>query len=243
MLLNLTHQPTDDLYTKIKAIQAGQKTMEDEFIKQYIPYIRKVVASVCKKFIVPGVDDEFSVGLIAFNEAIHHYRVQKGSSFLTFANLVIKRRVIDYIRKEQRRSFSISLDYKGEEKENVENMAEAEASYDQFLLSLEERQRREEIEHLEETLKSYQISLSDVAKQRPKHRDARENMREIASLIANDESIVSYMKEKKRLPMKVIMEKINMSRKTMERNRKYIIAVVLVLKGDYDYLQDYFKAM
>ncbi len=49
-----------------------------------------------------GIDEELSIALMAFNEAIDGYDTSKGS-FLSFAKLVINRRLIDYLRKKTKR--------------------------------------------------------------------------------------------------------------------------------------------
>ncbi len=36
---------------------------------------------------------------------------------------------------------------------------------------------------------------------------------------------------------------VSVSRKTIERNRKYIIAIALILSGDYVYMKDYLKGV
>lgn len=57
---------------------------------------------------------------MAFNDAIFSYEPDKGSSFLSFAKLVVKRKVIDYIRYHQKRPNLLSLDEINEE-EQMEN--------------------------------------------------------------------------------------------------------------------------
>ncbi|ATA59272.1 RNA polymerase sigma factor SigI [Geobacillus stearothermophilus] len=56
--------------------------MRNELIEQYKPFIAKTASSVCKRFIREE-DDEASIGLIAFNEAIEKYAPHKGGSFLS----------------------------------------------------------------------------------------------------------------------------------------------------------------
>ncbi|MCD8510679.1 MAG: sigma-70 family RNA polymerase sigma factor [Bacillus sp. (in: Bacteria)] len=119
---NLTVEET------IRLIQQGDEDHENEFIKKYIPFIQNTATKVCKRYIRTTDDDEFSIALIAFNEAIHNFSENKGSSFLSFASLVIRRRIIDYIRQEQRKKVSLSIDYTDEDKENMENIAEVKAS-------------------------------------------------------------------------------------------------------------------
>ncbi|SDY89166.1 RNA polymerase sigma factor [Evansella caseinilytica] len=225
----------------IALIQKGDKDKENQFIKEYMPFIRKTTSTVCKRYIHAKQDDEFSIALIAFNEAIQQYSPDKGSSFLSFASLVIRRRIIDYIRQEQRRRVTLSMDYTEEYMENMENLAEVEASFKDYELSLEAEYRREEILHLKEQLTGYGITLTEVAEQSPKHTDARENMLEIAKVILAHDHFKTYLNEKKRLPIKKLTEKIDMSRKTIERNRKYIITLCIVLMEDYRYIQEYLK--
>lgn len=231
----------EEIDQTIVSIQMGDQDIENEFINKYIPFIRKVTAGVCKRYINPSRDDEFSIGMIAFSEAIHQYSSDKGSSFLSFANLVIRRRVIDYIRMEQRRRTSLSFDYKDEDKENMENFAEVAASFQTYRTNLEKEYRQEEISHFQDRLQTFGIKLFEVADQCPKHHDARINMIEISKIIIEHDDILTTLLVKKRLPVKQLMEYMSMSRKTIERNRKYIIAMVIVLSEDYYYLKDYLK--
>ncbi|WP_280768794.1 RNA polymerase sigma-I factor [Salipaludibacillus daqingensis] len=223
-------------------IQKGlNEHAENELIDQYIPFIKKVTSGVCKRYINPSSDDEFSIAMIAFSEAIHKYSPDKGSSFLSFASLVIRRRVIDYIRMEQRKKTSLSLDYKEEDRENMENIAEVSASFQDYYQGMEREYRKEEIHHFQERLSLFEIQLSEIAAQCPKHTDARVNMVKIAKTIIEHEDLLKILMQKKRLPVKQLMEYITMSRKTIERNRKYIIALVIVLLEDYQYLKDYLR--
>ncbi|WP_416149770.1 RNA polymerase sigma-I factor [Salipaludibacillus sp. HK11] len=243
MLKRLLAKPkqNDDINATIKLIQTGNDEAENDLINQYIPFIRKVTASVCKRYIDPNIDDEFSIAMIAFSEAINKYHPEKGSSFLSFSSLVMKRRVIDYIRMEQRKKTFLSLDYKEEDMENVENVAEISASFKDYYQEIESEHRREEIRHFQERLSSFEIQITEVADQCPKHLDARKNMVEISKIIIENEVLLKILMQKKRLPVKQLMSYISMSRKTLERNRKYIIALVIVMMEDYQYLKDYLR--
>src|SRR5690625_6528731 len=77
------------------AAQQGDSEILNHLLKAYQPFIAKCVSSVCKRYIDPEHDDEFSIGLSAFHSAIEIFSPVKGSSFLSFAKLVITRRVID----------------------------------------------------------------------------------------------------------------------------------------------------
>lgn len=73
----------------------------NRLIETYKPFIIKVVSKICGRFIQEGVDEELSIGLMAFNEAIEVFDAHKGA-FFSFSETVIKRRLIDYYRKEKR---------------------------------------------------------------------------------------------------------------------------------------------
>ncbi|MNY66116.1 RNA polymerase sigma factor SigI [compost metagenome] len=47
------------------------------------------------------------------------------------------------------------------------------------------------------------------------------------------------MISKRMLPIKELLAQVKVSRKTLERNRKFIIAVALIYQGPYPYLRDY----
>ena len=59
-----------------------QNNEEDKeaFIVQYQPFIRKSISSVCRRYITEQ-DDEYSIGLFAFNEAIEQYSYKRENLF------------------------------------------------------------------------------------------------------------------------------------------------------------------
>lgn len=241
-LLFLTKKKEKSLEEKVIYIQQGDHSLQNELIEAYKPFIAKSVSSVCKRYINEA-DDEFSIGLIAFDEAIQKYNSDKGSSMLKFADVIIKRRVIDYIRTQSKHrnvSFEINEDM---EEENTQSVIEAKVSIDAFQKETDTEKRRSEILQFSHVLKDYDLSFEDLVKQSPKHADARLNAMRVALTLVNDEFLQQFLIEKKKLPIKQLEETVQVSRKTIERNRKYIIAIALILLGDYVYLKDYIKGV
>jgi RNA polymerase sigma factor len=227
----------------IEKIHQGDTVLREELIESYKPFIAKTVSSVCKRYIHES-DDEFSIGLIAFNEAIEKYSSEKGSSLLSFAEVMIKRRVIDYIRQQSRnKSISFSVANDSVEEDERRFTIEDELSLDDFRKKTEQQQRRDEIVQFQNILKGFDLSFDDLLVQSPKHADARKNAMLVAQAIVENEALKLLLLEKKRLPIKQLEEIVNVSRKTVERNRKYIIAIALILIGDYIYLKDYIKGV
>lgn len=243
LLFMAKKKKTKTLEETVFAIQQGDTVLQNELIHSYKPFIAKAVSSVCKRYI-HETDDEFSIGLIAFNEAIQKYSTDKGSSLLSFAEVLIKRRVIDYIRKQTKHQ-NLSFDINSEDidEENHQSAIEAELSMKDYSIKTEEERRREEILQFSRILLEFDLSFKDLIEQSPKHADARKNAMEVANLIAHNEDLRSVLIDKKRLPIKQLEELVEVSRKTIERNRKYIIAMSLILIGDYLYLKDYIKGV
>jgi len=215
--------------------------LRNDLILQYQPFVAKVSSKVCKKYIDTH-RDEFSVALEAFNEAIDCYQEGQGSAFLTFAEMVIRRRVIDYIRRETRQTRDIFLEPDTPDEENqIESFAQVSASIAQYELYQESEKRKEDIMLYSQALREYGISFSDLVDQCPKHLDARENAKQIAKCLAETPELRAHLIEKKQLPMKDLLNFVNCSRKTVERNRKYIIAMSLIYIGDYQSLRSYIE--
>lgn len=227
----------------VELIQQGDTALHNELIDSYKPFIAKTVSSVCKRYIHES-DDEFSIGLIAFNEAIQKYSPDKGSSLISFSEVLIKRRVIDYIRKQSKyQNLSFNGGANLDEDESAGSSIEDELSIEDFRKKTDDELRREEILQFTQILQQFELTFTDLIEQSPKHADARKNAMAVAKILVENEELKTILIEKKRLPIKQLESYVSLSRKTIERNRKYIIAISLILAGDYVYLKDYIKGV
>ena len=227
------------LEDKVKKIQEGDDELREDLIRSFKPFIAKTVSSVCKRYINES-DDEFSIGLIAFNDAINKYTAEKGRSLLAFAEILIKRRIIDYIRSQAKNGEIILGGLAGGE-EQADSVHELDRAVEEYEQLNENEKRKEEIMKYEQRLKDYGLTFSDLAKHSPKHTDARQSAIRVARLLVADEQLNDFLKEKKRLPVKQLEDMAEVSRKTIERNRKYIIAISIIMNGGFLYLKDYIK--
>jgi len=222
-------------------VQAGDEQLRQELLRDYHPFMIKTASKVCKKYIDVRRDDEFSIALSAFNEALDRYSPEESRSFLSFAEMVIQRRLIDYIRREQRFQNQVpfsAFDVEDDE-EHTLNPVEVEESLRLFAEEQQGIARRAEIQLYAQQLKEFGISLQELVRVSPKHQDSRQLLFEVAYVLASQTDLVSRLLEKKTLPIKELLKVVNVSRKTLERHRKYIIAIALVLIFDYPYLRDY----
>ena len=80
----------------------------DHLIRQYMGFIRAETAKYLHRAPVEGQDEEFSIVLLAFYEAILGYEKNRGA-FLSYASRGIRNRLIDYYRKERKHAKVTSL--------------------------------------------------------------------------------------------------------------------------------------
>ncbi|MCH6265670.1 MULTISPECIES: RNA polymerase sigma factor SigI [Neobacillus] len=242
-LLFMAKKNKRTLEDTVALIQQGDKSLLNELIQAYKPFIAKTVSSVCRRYIYES-DDEFSIGLIAFNEAIEKYSKDRGSSLLSFSEVIIKRRVIDYIRKQTKNQhISIDITNALQDEELPGTAIVNELSLDEYQKKTDEQLRKDEIIHFQSLLASFDLTFSDLVENSPKHADARKNAIIAAKTLVDNEELFKSLREKKRLPINQLEKMVNVSRKTLERNRKYIIAIALILSSDYVYMKDYIKGV
>lgn len=209
----------DNLVVQVK----DDETALEDFIKSQEGFIIKAASRTSKHYITKS-DDEWSIALSAFVEAVEKYDLEKGS-FMAFAELLIRRRLIDWFRINGRNNEVIHV-------EDIENEPDTSKETEEIKL---------EILALEEDLRLYGISFMDLADASPKAQKTRDACRKAINWIIENPLIINQMKESKQLPIKIIENNSAVPRKILERHRKYIIAVVEILTGDYPWLNEYVR--
>jgi RNA polymerase sigma factor len=214
---------------------------KNKFIGKYRPFIIKVVLDFT--FIKGEVteSDEFSIGLMAFNEAIDSYDLKQNYKFINFAKKVIERRIIDYLRQEKKRKVEYPFSYFIQENNHeLESMIPVtdKNSTKQF----ERIELFEEICNLKLVLKTFKIKIDDLPNFTPKYKGSKNTSLKIANKIATDKILFEEMMKKKKIPMTQLEKYLEVHPKTVERNRKFIITVSLILGMGYEHLGSYIKS-
>ena len=216
----------DGFISTLKQIKEGNQQLREEFISEYRPFILKVTSNAVGKYIDTRNSDEFSIAMSAFNEAIDKYKPGEGL-FHSFARTVIQRRLWDYYRKECRnREEILPAGIENEDRLTRQGLERSRARYQD-----ESGQAvfKASIERFIEVLAWYNITLDDLVKASPKHRDSRGQLTETARLLAGEPGLMEYMKKNRRLPILELKEITGKSRRFLEKGRKYIIAVALII--------------
>ncbi|SFQ99093.1 RNA polymerase sigma-I factor [Desulfoscipio geothermicus] len=211
----------------IEQAQLGDHLAREQIIEQGKPFIAKVSSTICKRYLCWGRDEELSVALLAYNEAIDAYNKDNKTTFTTFAHRVIHRRLVDYFRKEvkQQHLSLVPID----EDNNEFSKAEKDISIIKYQDSTQQEDLVATIATFNMILKDYGITFKNLVKCSPKHRDTRENLMRIALYIAENNELFTQLKKTKRLPVHELCKKLGVSRKVIEKGRKYIIALTLIL--------------
>ena len=192
----------------------------NEFIKEHIPFIIKTINEITGRYICLDNDEEISIGLLAFNEARQKYDYSKGH-FLPYAKLVIKSRILNYLRKEKNNNL----------KESLEKLREDGFDFSQELYNPIENQDIliEEMNILKTTIQDFGFELDDLVEESPKHKDTRNRAIDLSKKINDDNKIKESMYTNRRLPIKEISIKYVISQKIIKGSKKFIITVVIVL--------------
>lgn len=231
--------------SRVARARDGDIQARDDLIRDYTPFILKTASSCVRKYVILGTDDEASVALSAFNEAIDAFKSAR-PGFLAFSATVIKRRLVDYYRKQARHReipFSTMNPYDGDN----------HSQWDPSCLTYSAQdwqdcvERRDDIENWKEALKGFGLTLGQVIRSTPKHRDARKRAMIMASIIAGNDGLRSKFYATRQIPadelLSLMPEKDRVSRKTVDRQKVYIAAVAIAMSGDYPSLEDFLEAL
>ncbi|MFZ5596683.1 MAG: RNA polymerase sigma-I factor [Bacillota bacterium] len=233
--------PADILHNKLMLSRDGDIQSREDLITAYRSFILKTAVKACGRHLEWGVDDELSIGLMAFNEAVDRFDEDRGVPFPAFARLIIKSRVTDFLRRQVRHSA-----HSGGSLDNTDTQLsylEWSRAWEEYLEQETARERAEEIREYKELIASFEISFADLVKASPRHRDARANLQEAARKLAGNEEMFSRLMTTKKLPVMELSRLAGVSVKTIERGRRYIIATSLLWHfcEDFIYLCSFIK--
>lgn len=226
---------SDTLETLLAQAREGNKDAREQLLREYSPFVERVARSTCKRAIT-RTDDEFQIALVAMNEAIDSYQPGRGS-FVGFAETVMRRRLIDSFRGKRLREVPFTAFDEEDGEGNVQNAVETATAVRAYADDEEAAARSQEIALYSQELERFGLTFRELVKLSPKHADARENAIAVARLIATDAQLRQTFLKSRSLPLKQLQSRVGVSRKTLERQRGYIVAVTVLLIGDYELLR------
>ena len=224
----------------IKAVYGAKKDPRkaDELIRSYIPFIRSEAAK-CISRVCTEQDDEYSIAMIAFHEAILGYERERGA-FLGYASMLIKSRIIDYQRREARHQGQVSIYAESGEDDRtiLDEMADGRDRYEEAV-NLEAT--KQEIAELSAVMARFGVSFSDVADHSPRQERTLEACTRAVRWAAGDELLLEELLRTGKLPMARLVQGSGAERKTLERHRKYILAMLLIQTNGYEIIRGHLR--
>lgn len=207
----------------------------DQLISTYMPFIKAETAKFLKRPPLEGQDDELSIAMIAFHEAIQGYSRTRGS-FLSFASLLIKNRLIDYWRKNKRHSHTLSIDASHGEDEGTlsDTLTDGEDMSENLVVHTA---TRAEIDELAKQMNEFGVTLTDVAENSPKQKRTLDTCKKALRYVKENPSVMETFLRTQRLPIKKLAEGANVEKKTLERHRKYLVALLLIYSNGYEIIR------
>jgi len=213
----------------------------DEMIREFMPFIHKETAKFLKRPVDKDNDDELSIAMIAFYEAILGYSVVRGS-FLHYAALHIRSRLIDHARREKKHRGHISLDAPEEDSESspVNSVADPDNESEKRIAYYA---AKAEVDEFAAQLLGFGVSLTEVSEHCPKQKRTLDACRAAAHYVREHPFILEEFLRTKRLPIALISQGSGVERKTLERHRKYIVALLLACTNGYEIIRGHIHSV
>ncbi len=229
-----------DIVKKVLLAQADSLAA-DALIAQYMPFIRAEASKLAGSF-PSHEDDELSIAMFAFYEAIMSYKAHRGA-FLKLAAMAIRSRIIDYRRKHMRHTGHLSLDMPeggGDERSIADYIADDKAD----LAAHQHRaDTQEEIGHFVLQLSEFGLSLLDISENCPKQDRTMQACMQVLDYARQNPTLLDQLVQSKKLPMNQLVTGSGVDRKTLERHRKYIVAILLAYTNGFEIIRDHLQML
>lgn len=214
-----------------------QNTLREDLICSETGFILSC-AFESKGCYVTKNDDEWSIALIGFSHAIDTYELVKGH-FHPYAKTVIKNALTDYYRKDRQSKREALTDPSCFENPSLEDPAGKELYLS--LLSAEPLDYQSEILLLEQAISAYGFTFWDLVNSGTRQTKTRELTKKAITYLQKNPHLLLSIRTSHCLPLKEIYKNTGVSKKFLEHNRRYIIAVLEIITGDYPLLIEYVK--
>ena len=218
------------------AVAAAQKdsAAADAFVRQYMGFIRSETVKFIHTAPENGHEDELSIAMLAFYEAILGYQKTKGP-FLAYAARSIRNRLIDHYSREKRRGNTISLYAPdAEDRELADTLPDEK---DQLEAHVVRQASREEIREFGEKLAAFGLSFSDVTDNCPRQQRTFQACRRALDYARANPALLRQLEQTGRLAINELAAGSQTEKKTLERHRKYLVAILLAFTNGYEIIR------
>ncbi len=212
----------------------------EQLIVQYRPFILREAGIACRRYLTEE-DDEWSIALNAFSQAVADYTPDKGG-FPAFARLIIRRRLIDYYRSQKKFQAEIPASHAFSDPDPDAEPDPLAAEVAEHLSEQPaENPLPEEIREANALFVGYGFTFMDLADCSPKAEKTRAACARAVRYMLVNPVLISEMRRTRQLPIKILEKNAEVPRKILERHRKYLIAAAEILTGNFPGLAAYLR--
>lgn len=216
----------DELTARIREARRDRQAL-DRLIADYLPFIKSEVARAGPAL---DYDDRLSLGMLVFMNCVLQYEEGRGG-LLSYASRCIRNRLIDETRRQNTRAGALSLT--PDEEAETTATVEAVASRQEYDRERERRALAEEIELLSRRLAPLGVRFADLPALSPKQKRARSQCAALAREVMGDEELRKGFLASGRLPQARLAQRFSLSEKTVEKHRRYIVTLCVILTGEF----------
>ncbi len=230
---------TDSVNDRALLAKADREELE-HFLADEQLHILRLTGRLLGRMVTVS-DDEYSIALTAVSEAVKNYDRTRGD-FWSFAAVVIKNRELDYFRHNASvndREMPVAPEVFSSDTLEEEHDLALQHDINEKTAVYVDTALKDEIEDLKEKLAEYDISFFDLADCSPKAKKSREACSQVLKAIFTPPPLMEDIIKSKSLPIKKIIERQKISRKLIDRHRKYLMSAALIIDGDYPNIAEY----
>jgi RNA polymerase sigma factor len=217
----------DALIDRLAAAKEINAELE-RLMSDYMPFIIKSTKAAGEIGI--EYEDMLSLAMLTFMNSVRQYDAEKGN-FIAFAAACIRNRMIDESRKQMRHAGKVVP--LSPDEEAVGETAEDRAAIAAYNLEQEQVSLSDEIEVFSEQLKDFGVSFQDLPRICPKQERARKQCISIGLFVSENAEMRKNLLKNRRLAQGELAARFGLSEKTIEKHRKYIVTIVILVVGDY----------
>ena len=211
------------IVTQVHAAKTDSEAA-DALIGQYMGFIRSETVKFTHAAPENGHEDELSIAMLAFYESILSYEKSRGA-FLPY-------------RAEKRHGNVVSLHAPAGGDEEDRSLLDFLPDTRDEIGAFEVRTAsQKEIQEFGDQLAGFGISFSEVADNCPRQERTLSACRRVLDYARSRPELLEKLVETGRLPMGELAAGSGTDKKTMERHRKYLVAILLAFTNGYEIIR------
>ena len=156
--------------------------------------------------------------------------------------MLIKSRLTDHMRREKRHRGHLSLDMPTGEERGADTLGmQLSAKENEQEAFISRDATRAEIEELAVKLADFGVSFTDVAENCPRQRRTLHACHKVMEYAKGNPGLLEEFVLTRRFPAVRLSRECHVEKKTLERHRKYLVALLVICTNGYEIIRGHLK--